>query len=119
MAEQPRERTYGNWRLPRSAGLWNLGLLGTAVLMAGIIVVIITVATVGLVPAIAELVLLALGLTSLMVRDRHGRTGIELVGVRMGWWRRVQAGATCTAPGRWAGRRGGRVSCRACWRSRA
>nr|WP_249011186.1 SCO6880 family protein [Conexibacter sp. DBS9H8] len=55
--------------------------------MAGIIVVIVTVATVGLVPAVGELVLLALGLTSLMVRDRHGRTGIELVGVRVGWWR--------------------------------
>jgi hypothetical protein len=87
MTEQTRERTYGNWRLPRSAGLWNLGLLGTAVLMAGIIVVIITVATVGLAPAVGELVILGLGLTSLMVRDRHGKTGIELVGVRLGWWR--------------------------------
>lgn len=84
---ETRERTYGNWRQPRSPGLWNLGLLGTAVLMAGSIVAIITMATLGLVAALAVLIALGLGLTSLMVRDRHGKTGLELIATRVGWWR--------------------------------
>jgi hypothetical protein len=92
-AETPRERTYGNWRRPRSAGLGRLGLLGTGVLMGGIIVVILAVATVGLLAAVVLLVLLALGLGSLMVRDRHGKTGLQLLTVRAGWWRARSLGA--------------------------
>ena len=93
MADQVGERTYGNWRLPRSAGLWGLGLLGTGVLMGGIVVTIITVATVGVIAAVGVLVALAVGLGSLMVRDRHGNTGLELLGVRVGWWRARSAGS--------------------------
>ena len=87
------ERTYGNWRQPRSAGLWSLGLLGTGVLMGGIIVVIITVATVGLLAGLVVLAGLGVALGSLMVRDRHGKTGLELVGVRVGWWRSRSTGS--------------------------
>ena len=43
MATGLRERTYGNWRRPRSAGIGRLGLLGTGVLMGGIIVVILLI----------------------------------------------------------------------------
>ena len=91
--ELPRERTYGNWRRPRSAGIGRLGLLGTGVLMGGIIVVIVAVATVGLLVAVVLLVLLAVGLGSLMVRDRHGQTGLQVLTVRAGWWRSRSVGA--------------------------
>jgi hypothetical protein len=91
--EVRRERTYGNWRRPRSAGLGQLGLLGTAVLMGGMVVVILAVAIVGVLPALVLLALLALALGSLMVRDRHGKTGLQLVGVRLGWWRARSRGS--------------------------
>ncbi len=92
-AEVPRERTYGNWRRPRSAGIGRLGLLGTGVLMGGIIVVILAVAVAGLLAGMVLLVALAIGLGSLLVSDRHGRTGLQLVGVRAGWWRSRSSGA--------------------------
>jgi hypothetical protein len=92
-SEVGRERTYGNWRRPRSAGIGRLGLLGTGVLMGGIIVVILAVATVGLVAGMVLLGLLGIGLGSLLVADRHGKTGLALLGVRLGWWRSRSTGA--------------------------
>ena len=46
---QPVERTYGNWRRPRSPGIGDLDLLGSGVLVAGIVVVIITAVAVGVI----------------------------------------------------------------------
>src|SRR5450755_2156009 len=86
-AEVPRERTYGNWRQPRSAGLGRLGLLGTAVLMVGVVVVILVVAFAGVLAGLVLLAVLGLGMSSLLVRDRHGKTGAQLITVRVGWWR--------------------------------
>jgi hypothetical protein len=83
----PRERTYGNWRQPRSAGLGRLGLIGTGVLMFGVILVIVAVAVAGVLPALMVLALLGVGMSSLLVRDRHGFTGAQLITVRVGWWR--------------------------------
>ncbi len=94
MAEtSPRARTYGNWRRPRSAGLGQLGLVGTAILMGGLIVVIITTAVFGLLPALVLLGLLAGFLATLMVRDRHGKTGLQLLAVRAGWFRARAGGS--------------------------
>jgi hypothetical protein len=84
-SEVGRERTYGNWRRPRSAGIGRLGLLGTGVLMGGIIVVILA--------GMVLLGLLGIGLGSLLVADRHGKTGLALLGVRLGWWRSRSTGA--------------------------
>jgi len=88
-----RARTYGNWRRPRSAGLGQLGLLGTGILMGGLVVVIITTAVFGLVAALVLLAALAGFLGSLLVRDRHGKTGMQLVAVRVGWWRARATGS--------------------------
>jgi hypothetical protein len=85
--EVPRERTYGNWRQPRSAGLGRLGLVGTAILMAGVVIVILAVAFAGVLAGLVLLALLGLGMSSLLVRDRHGKTGAQLITVRVGWWR--------------------------------
>lgn len=85
--ELPRERTYGNWRQPRSAGLGRLGLVGTAVLMVGVVVVILVVALAGVLPGLVVMAVLGLGISSLLIRDRHGKTGAQLITVRLGWWR--------------------------------
>jgi hypothetical protein len=92
-AEVPRERTYGNWRQPRSAGLGRLGLLGTAGMMVGVVVVILTVALAGVLAGLVVLVVLGLGMSSLLIRDRHGKTGAQLITVRLGWWRSRGRGA--------------------------
>jgi hypothetical protein len=85
--ESEQDRTYGNWRRPRTAGLGQLGLVGTGVLMGGVVVVILAVALAGVIPALMLLVALGLALSSLLVRDRHGRTGAQLMTARVGWWR--------------------------------
>lgn len=87
------EPTYGNWRLPRSAGIGRLGILGTGVLMGGIVVVIIVVTVAGIFPALVALVVLAVAMSSLLVRDRHGSTGAQLLTIRGGWWRARHSGA--------------------------
>ncbi|MGI8411542.1 MAG: SCO6880 family protein [Solirubrobacteraceae bacterium] len=88
-----RARTYGNWRRPQSAGLGRLGLIGTTVLMGGVIVMILTEAVLGLLPALVLMGLLVVFLVTLMVRDRHGKTGLQRIAVRAGWWRTRASGA--------------------------
>jgi hypothetical protein len=83
---QPVQRTYGNWRRPRSPGIGDLDLLGSGVLVAGIVVVIITAVAAGVLPAIV--VMLGVGgfLTSTLMKDRHGQSGLQRVFLRAGWW---------------------------------
>ena len=45
-----KEPSYGNWRVPRSAGLGNLGAIGTGIVMAGLLLGIISFAFLGPVP---------------------------------------------------------------------
>lgn len=87
------ERTYGNWRAPRTAGIGGLGLLGTMILMGGMILVIIVVALAGIVFGLALVALLALALAPMVVRDKHGRTGLQRIGARVGWQRTVANGS--------------------------
>jgi hypothetical protein len=93
MDEASRERTYGNWRVPRSAGLWNLGTAGTVLLFGGVVVAIIAVVAVGVIAGIAVLVVFGVGMASLMVRDRHGQTGLDAVTLRAGWFQARFGGA--------------------------
>lgn len=86
-------RTYGNWRKPTSRGLLGLGDVGTAVLFAGVILVIITIATAGVLRALIVGVILALALGSLLVRDRHGRSVLTRISDRTGWMITRAAGA--------------------------
>ena len=39
-----KEPSYGNWRVPRSAGLGNLGAIGTGIVMVGLLMGITTFA---------------------------------------------------------------------------
>jgi hypothetical protein len=91
--EQPAVRTYGNWRKPRAPGLGQLGMIGTAILLLGLVLVIITVAVAGVIAALFVLVILAAGLGTLVFRDRHGRTVLQRLAARMMWARARGAGA--------------------------
>ena len=92
-AAETTVRTYGNWRKPMSSGLGNLGMIGTGIMLVGMIVIILTVATVGVIAGIIVGVVLALGLGTLLVHDRHGRTLLQRAAVRIGWRRTKSAGA--------------------------
>ncbi|PPK93164.1 hypothetical protein CLV92_11181 [Kineococcus xinjiangensis] len=77
-------RTYGNWRKPQSAGLGQLGTLGTAILLVGFIAMIMTIMAAGIGPALAVAALFAAFLGTLVVRDRHGRSGLQRMGTALG-----------------------------------
>ena len=77
-------RTYGNWRRPASAGLLGLGSVGTAVLLGGLIVVVLTVMVGGIGPGVvAALVLVAL-LGLLLIKNAHGQSVLTRAGARIG-----------------------------------
>jgi hypothetical protein len=84
-------RTYGNWRKPTSPGIGGLGMAGTMVLMGGMVVVVITM-VISIWLAAAALVLLALSLVPLLLRDRHGRNGLQRGTARMAWWHGKSSG---------------------------
>ena len=92
-AADAKVRTYGNWRKPQSAGLGQLGLIGTSLMFGGLIVVILTVGFFGLFAALIVGVILALMLLTLILRDRHGKTVLQRLAVRIGWHRTRAAGA--------------------------
>ncbi|MGO9955978.1 MAG: SCO6880 family protein, partial [Solirubrobacteraceae bacterium] len=86
-------RTYGNWRRPRSAGLGQLGSLGTMVLLVGMIAAILTSAVFGAVPALMVFAVVGGFLSTLMLRDHHGFTGVQNFALRGGGWRTRRRGA--------------------------
>ncbi|POM25752.1 hypothetical protein BTM25_01350 [Actinomadura rubteroloni] len=86
-ANNQAERTYGNWRKPRSPGLGRLGLLGTMLLLGGLIFIVLAMMFFGLIPALVVALILAAMLTPLMIQDRHGRTALQAATARISWWR--------------------------------
>lgn len=62
-AESGRRITYGNWVEQRSAGIGSAGLVGTAVLMGGLIVVMLTMLFAGLTAALVMLLMVAVVFT--------------------------------------------------------
>jgi len=83
--EAPHARTYGNFRRPQSAGLGQLGTLGTAGLCTGLVLVIVTMMVAGLLPAVGLLLAGGAFLGTLSVRGRHGRTLLQGIGERAAW----------------------------------
>lgn len=86
-ADVPLDRTYGNWRRPKSPGIWHLGTIPSVLLMGLLIAVILTTAFVGVIPALILLAALAPVFGVLLVPDRHGSTMLHHAAVRVGWWR--------------------------------
>ncbi|WP_436772183.1 SCO6880 family protein [Yinghuangia sp. YIM S09857] len=79
-----KPRTYGNWRKPTSPGILGLGLAPTVALLAGLVVVIFTL-LVSMALAFVLMVLMCAALGPLMIRDRHGRTGMQWLSTRLAW----------------------------------
>ncbi|MGW1991385.1 SCO6880 family protein [Embleya sp. NPDC001921] len=77
-------RTYGNWRKPISPGLGKLGFAGTVAGIVGILFVII-VSMFSFVGALVVGALIALSLSPMMLRDKHGRNGFQWMVARGAW----------------------------------
>lgn len=93
MSESRATLSYGNWRKPQSPGIAGLGLLGTGVLFIGMVTVIFLLA-VSLVAAVIGVAAVAAVMTPLVVKDRHGRSGVQKLTGLVAW----------TATGRWGWR---------------
>lgn len=87
MTEQtqtPTVRTYGQWRLPKGAGLLGLGTGGTAILFLGMIAVLIGI-LIDLRLGALVAVVVAVVIAPLLVRV-GGRTGAQAMAARLAWW---------------------------------
>jgi len=83
----PRDaRTYGNWRRPTSPGIGGLGMAGTLVLLGGLIVVVGCM-LISLWLSLGAAALLALSLAPMLLRDRHGRNGLQRLTAHVAWMR--------------------------------
>lgn len=72
-----KEPTYGNWRIPRSAGLANLGALGTAIVFAGLLLGIVSFALWGLLAGLGVLAFAGVSALLLTVKDKHGQSIVD------------------------------------------
>lgn len=72
-------RTYGNWRRPVSAGILGLGAVGTAILIAGMILVVLVMMTRGIFWALGVAVGVAVLLLAMMKKDSHGKNLVTRV----------------------------------------
>lgn len=105
MSDARASLTYGNWRRPQSPGLGGLGLLGTGVLMGGLLAVV-GLLCVSVVAAGVGVLVVAVVLAPLLVKDRHGRNGVQKLSARLAWaqgrsrgWRVYRSGPLGRARG--------------------
>lgn len=85
MTTDYQEPTYGNWRKPVTPGIGRLGLLGTVILMAGLITLTL-IAMVSTLAAMISAVVLGLVMLPLVVQDQHGRNALQSITARSAWW---------------------------------
>jgi hypothetical protein len=72
-APDPTEvRTYGNWRKPSSPGLPGVGLLGTVLLLSGIVLVVLVQLVAGFIPAGIVLLLVIVAVAPMLIKNREG-----------------------------------------------
>ncbi|WP_043434777.1 SCO6880 family protein, partial [Arthrobacter sp. I3] len=88
-----KEPSYGNWRVPRSAGLGSLGAIGTGIVMTGLLAGIITFAIWGLLPGLSVLAVAGLLVLLLTVKDKHGQSIVDRSATRMNF-RLARSGGT-------------------------
>lgn len=79
-------RTYGNWRRPTSPGILGLGSIGTALLLAGLILVVIMIMIAGLLEAVIVAGVLGVVLLAVLTKDAHGKNIISRGAARIAWW---------------------------------
>lgn len=85
MAGDYHEPTYGNWRKPASPGIGRLGLLGTLLLMGGLVLVTLA-AMVSMLFGLFGAIMLGVVLLPMVIQDRHGRNGLQTLTARAAWW---------------------------------
>jgi len=90
---EPSPRTYGNWRQPRSPGIAGFGLLGTMVLLGGLVAVITAMMFGGLIAAAITAGPVAATLGLLSMTDKHGRNAGQRLATRVGWGRAKRRGS--------------------------
>lgn len=83
---RPGPRTYGNWQRPTSPGIFGLGSVGTGLLLAGLIIVVITVMVSDLLHAMIVAILLGVSMLAVLTKDAHGKSLIARAGARIAWW---------------------------------
>ncbi|WP_157254800.1 SCO6880 family protein [Nonomuraea typhae] len=91
MAPADSDRTYGNWRKPTSPGIGQLGLVGTLLLLGGLVACVITMMF-SLLAALILAACIACALLPMLLRDRNGRTGLQTVTTWLSWLRGRRAG---------------------------
>lgn len=84
-SQTDRPRTYGNFRRPESPGIGNLGTIGTSVIFAGILGLIILMTLRLLLVAVGWTIVVVILLSLMMVKDQHGRSGLQRFANRVGW----------------------------------
>lgn len=85
-------RTYGGWRRRRGLGLFGLGLTGTLVLLATIVVVLLT-ASISITALVYVLPPAATGIAVCLVRIGGIPVGLVVI-QRVRWWRAASRGYT-------------------------
>jgi hypothetical protein len=85
-------RTYGNWRRPISPGLGRLGMLGTLILLGGLVAVVLAM-MLSLTAGVVVAVVVAVVMAPLLIQDRHGRTALQAMTARAAWWQGRSAGS--------------------------
>lgn len=92
--ETSRVRTYGNWRRPTSPGILGLGSVGTGLLFAGLVAIVVTVMIRGLLAAVVVTLILGGVMAVVVVRDGHGKNLLSRGGARLAWWSARSRGTT-------------------------
>lgn len=91
--ETIRHRTYGNWRRPVQPGIGSLGVVGTGMVFAGIIAMLIVWFLTGVIPGLVTALVFAAMIGLLAMRDKHGRSGVLRLATRVGWRRTRSSGS--------------------------
>lgn len=86
-------RTYGHWRRPRSPGVWGLGAIGTAALLASLILAVLVQQAAGLLPA---LVVVAAAAALLIPLRLGGGNNVYVRSARRLAYRRARRRGTTT-----------------------
>jgi hypothetical protein len=104
MGDRP---TYGNWRLPARPGIGPLGVTGTAVLLGGLVVTLVTAmvswAAAGAVAAVVTAITVPLA-----IRTADGRSGLDMAVNRIRWAWCSLSGKAVTVAGPLSPASGGR-----------
>lgn len=86
-------RTYGNWRRPTTAGLFGLGSLGTGLMLGGLIITVLITMVAGLLNGLIAFALLTVMLGTILMRDQHGKSLLDRMTARIGWFQATRSGA--------------------------